>query len=275
MAVYQGAGLVGSMLGLMIVGVLADKVGWRRALIYASLPGMVLAILALILREPPRGGFDHAPTRGQAWLPAVGILLRSPTYLMLVAAITCVSLGFTTLGAWGPSFFVRSFGLSLSAVGLYFGLAFGFSAAVGTFLGGYLTSRLVARDRRWEFWSPALAYGLATPLYEMALRAPSAGAGFLLFGLASFVAFLGYGPTMSLYHVVAPPQVRATAVAVGACSAGIVGSFGGPVAVGALTDHLTPALGRHALQGALSVMFLVFLAPAALYALAGRRAAAA
>ena len=189
-----------------------------------------------------------------------------------MAAITWVSLGFTTIGAWGPTYFVRSFHLSLSTVGFLFGLSFGLSAAAGTFIGGYVASRLAARNRRWEFWVPAIAYALAVPLYEAALAAPAPGLAFGLVALASFTAFLGYGPTMSLYHVVAPPAVRATAVSIGACSAGLIGAFGGPVAVGLLTDALTPNLGHYALRGALSVLMLGFLVPAVLYGLAGRMA---
>ncbi|MDP1632722.1 MAG: MFS transporter [Caulobacter sp.] len=272
MAIFQGSGLLGSMLGLMIVGVLADRLGWRLALITASLVGLLLAPVVLFLREPPRGRFDSAQSATQSWPNALGVLLRSPVYLLLVAAITWVSLGFTSIGAWGPSFFVRSFDLSLSTVGLLFGLSFGLSAAAGTFIGGYATSRLTARNRRWEFWVPAGAYALAVPLYEAALHVPTATGAFSLVALASFTAFLGYGPTMSLYHVVAPPAVRATAVAIGACTAGLIGAFGGPVAVGLLTDALTPTLGADALRGALSVLMLGFLVPAALYALAGRMA---
>ncbi|MFZ4604934.1 MAG: spinster family MFS transporter [Caulobacter sp.] len=272
MAIYQGSGLLGSMLGLMIVGVLADRLGWRLALITASLAGLLLAPVVLLLREPPRGRFDPVQATEQSWFTALGVLLRSPVYLLLVVAITWVSLGFTSIGAWGPSFFVRSFDLSLSTVGLLFGLSFGLSAAAGTFIGGYATSRLAVRNRRWEFWVPAGAYGLAVPLYEAALHVPTAAAAFSLVALASFTAFLGYGPTMSLYHVVAPPAVRATAVAIGACTAGLIGAFGGPVAVGLLTDALTPSLGPDALRGALSVLMLGFLVPAALYALSGRMA---
>lgn len=119
---------------------------------------------------------------------------------------------------------------------------------------------------------PAGAYALAVPLYEAALLAPSANLAFALVGAASFAAFLGYGPTMSLYNVVAPPAVRATAVAIGACSASLIGAFGGPVVVGAIADALTPRLGEEALRGALALLMLGFLVPAILYAVAGRLA---
>lgn len=273
MAVYQGSGLLGAMLGLMIVGVLADHVGWRLSLIYASLPGLLLAPVAWLLREPQRGRFDSAERNEQSWGSALLELSRSRVYLTLLVAITCVSLGFSTLGAWGPSFFVRQHGLSLSTVGVFFGLSFGLSAAAGTFIGGYVTSRLVARNGKWEFWVPAAAYGFAVPLYELAFNAHSADMAFVFTGAASFTAFLGYGPTMSLYHVVAPPAARATAVSVGACVAGIAGAFSGPVAIGVLTDALTPRFGQDALRIALELLVLCFLVPAALYALAGRKLA--
>ena len=117
---------------------------------------------------------------------------------------------------------------------------------------------------------PAAAYGLAVPLYELAFNAQSADMAFLLTGVASFTAFLGYGPTMSLYHVVVPPAARATAVSVGACIAGIAGSFAGPVAIGALTDVLTPRFGQDSLRIALELLVLCFLIPAGLYLVAAR-----
>ena len=270
MSIFQGAGLVGSMLGLMVVGMLADQVGWRMALIYASLPGFLLAPLALWLREPKRGGQDVSGKTELAWLPAVRLLVRSPAYLMLLVAITCLSLGFSTIGSWGPTYFIRAFQLSLTEVGFMFGLAFGMSAAAGTFLGGFVTSKLVARNRNWEFWVPSAACALAVPLFQLALAATTVTLGFVLVGVASFVAFFCYGPIMSVYHIVSPPAARATAVAAGACLAGIIGSFGGPLAVGWLTDAFRPEHGDDALRYALSLVMLVLLVPAALYALAGR-----
>lgn len=270
MAVFQGSGLVGSMLGLMVVGMLADQVGWRMALIYASLPGFVLVPIALWLREPRRGGQETSGKVELAWLPAVGVLVRSPAYLMLLGAITCLSLGFSTIGSWGPTYFIRAYGLSLTEVGLLFGMAFGMSAAVGTFLGGFVTSKLVARNRHWEFWVPSAACALSVPLFQIALAATTANMGFLLIGLACFVAFFCYGPIMSIYHIVSPPAARATAVAAGACLAGIIGSFGGPFAVGWLTDFFRPDHGDDALRYALSIVMLVLLVPAGLYAFAGR-----
>src|SRR5471032_1959510 len=65
MAIFFCAIPVGSALGYVVGGLVDKHYGWRAAFFVAGVPGLLLAALCLLLRDPPRGAQDtggaHAP----------------------------------------------------------------------------------------------------------------------------------------------------------------------------------------------------------------------
>ena len=60
MAIFFCAIPVGSALGYVVGGLVDKHYGWRAAFFVAGIPGLMLAALCLLLRDPPRGIQDHA-----------------------------------------------------------------------------------------------------------------------------------------------------------------------------------------------------------------------
>src|SRR5271165_4650130 len=69
MAIFFCAIPVGSALGFVVGGLIDVHFGWRAAFFVAGVPGLILAVLCLGLRDPPRGSQDRdspeAPESGQ------------------------------------------------------------------------------------------------------------------------------------------------------------------------------------------------------------------
>ena len=66
MAIFFCAIPVGSALGYVVGGLVDKHYGWRAAFFVAGVPGLLLAALCLLLRDPPRGIQDQAAGAGCA-----------------------------------------------------------------------------------------------------------------------------------------------------------------------------------------------------------------
>ncbi|MBL8772980.1 MAG: MFS transporter [Phenylobacterium sp.] len=271
-SVFQAGGLAGLSGGLILTGLLADQLGWRAALFAVGLAGVPLAlIIALTLREPARQGHD-APASTEPAGAALRALLGRPALRHLVLALSVGAFATYGLTQWIPAFFIRVHGLSLTQIGLWSGTASGVGGILGVMLGGWLATRLIPRDPRWELWLPAIAYGGSAPLYAAVFLAPSP---FLAIGIklaATFLAASGGGVALSAIQSFAEPHRRATAVSLTLFLSSLLGLGLGPWLVGVASDALAPALGRESLRYALLISTAALLWAGLHFLLSARRA---
>jgi MFS family permease len=272
--VFQASGSLGMMCGLMIGGMIAERAGWRWALMLIGAPGVLVAILVwLTVREPVRGSLEPelvAPQIAPRWREAIGTLLRRPTYVQLVIAWSLGVFTVSGIQQWVPSFFIRSHHLSIAQVGHTYGLNVGLGGFLGTIAGAFLASKMVARDRRWELWIPALSFGVCAPLYAIMFLVPSSQVSMgIVFVVAAF-ASLGQGPGLACIQSVAEPHLRATAISIVLFSASLIGQGGGPFVVGALSDWLALRYGDQSLRIALIASTPIILWASIHFALASR-----
>src|SRR5277367_4496901 len=97
MAIFFCAIPVGSALGYVVGGLVDKTYGWRAAFFVAGIPGLLLAALCLLLRDPPRGGQDagvapavepvpkaSAASIGKDTWAAYGRLIHNKPYVLTV-----------------------------------------------------------------------------------------------------------------------------------------------------------------------------------------------
>lgn len=250
---FQAGGLAGLSAGLMLTGILADHFGWRIALMVVGLSGAPLALLILAtLREPPRRGHVATATQ-EPGLVAVAALLKRPALLHLVLALSIGGFGTYGISQWLATFFIRVHGLSLTQIGVWSGVSSGVGGVLGVLAGGVIATRLLARDRRWELWIPAIAYGGSAPLYALVFLSPSP---WFAIGVKFFAALLsasGGGVALSAIQSFAEPNRRATAIALVLFLSALLGLGLGPLAVGMMSDAFAPILGKESLRYALLI----------------------
>jgi predicted MFS family arabinose efflux permease len=251
---------VGSLLGMVIGGVLADILGWREAFLVVGLPGIVLALALWFVLKDPRRAEAAAQLRGEsqaAALPldqAVAEIMRSRAFVLLVcagSAASFLSYGKTT---WTTIFFQRTHDLTPGEVGLLFGLLGGAAGIFGTWAGGYLADRFGAANRRHMLSAPAIGMALAVPLAIAAYQAPSWPLALALLFLPTVFNSLYYGPTYSAAQGLVPVKARAIAAATLLFFQNLIGLGLGPLFFGMLSDWLQPVYGadsvRYVLYGA-------------------------
>ncbi len=251
---------VGTLLGMVIGGTLADFVGWREAFLIVGLPGVALALVVWFVLKDPRRSDAQMILRNQnqpAALPlkdALRLVMSSRAFVLLLfagSAASFLSYGKTT---WTTIFFQRTHDLTPGEVGLWFGIVGGVGGILGTMLGGYLADRFGAKNRRHVLSAPAIGMALAVPLALLAYNSPSWPMALaLLFAPTVFNSFY-YGPTYSAAQGLVPIRARAIAAATLLFFQNLIGLGLGPLFFGMLSDLLQPAYGaesvRYVLYGA-------------------------
>lgn len=256
---------IGTLLGMIIGGQLADAVGWRRAFVVVGLPGVALALVVVwLLKEPRRaaasaGIAPRTPISSRAALSAI-FGSRALVLLMIAASLAAfLSYGKTT---WATIFFQRTHGLSPGQVGLYFGLVNGLSAILGTWLGGKIADRWGATNRRHVLTAPAVGLALAAPLAYFGYSAGTWQAALVILVLPTLLNSLYYGPTYSAVQGLVAPQARAMAAAVLLFFQNLIGLGLGPLFFGMLSDVLKPEFGEDSVQIVLYSAAFLGLIPA-------------
>jgi predicted MFS family arabinose efflux permease len=229
---------VGIFIGLGVGGWLSEQVGWRWTFVLFGAPGILLVLLTLFtLREPERLRSPAEDSEGaQSFMHVTGRLLALPTYRHLVlgfASATFVTFGFAQ---WLPTFYSRTFDLSVSTIGLITGLALGGGMTIGAVLGGLIANRLMVRDMRWGLWISIIGLGASMPLMLVILFAPDYRVAFAAHLCQATIGGLSLGPLLASIQAVVRSTERAMAQSLNGFLTSLIGFGGGPAFVGYLSD---------------------------------------
>ncbi|MFM5923379.1 MAG: spinster family MFS transporter [Novosphingobium sp.] len=267
MAFYALGIPIGSLLGMMIGGVLADTLGWRKAFMIVGMPGVILA-LCVILLVKDRSRIvrsDHTQVQGEGVFAAMAELLRSPAYVTLLAAAAASAFLSYGKSTWTTIFFQRSHGLSPGEVGFWFGLWGGVAGIFGTWLGGWLANRFGKVDRRHVVTAPAIGMALAVPMAILSYQASDWRIALALLMVPTVLNSLYYGPVYSSAQGLVPLRHRATASALLLFGQNLIGLGLGPLFFGMLSDWLKPQFGEDSVRYVLYGAATLGLVPALLF----------
>ena len=254
LAIYSLGVPIGSMLGAFLGGKLALAYGWRTAFFVVGAPGIVLAILMLLLvREPKRGGLDAFVDGATEHPPAPPLLSAITGFfgnrtLVLTAVSSAMSafVGYAGL-VWNPQFLEGVKGMAAADVATYYALALGVTGVIGTVVSGWLVDKLGHKDRRWFAWVPAIAFTLSIPFWFGLIWAPTWQIA-MLFLLGPMLMNQAYlAPALTVAQNAVAPAQRTMTGAILLFVLNLVGLGVGPVYVGFIADKMEPAHGDQAL----------------------------
>jgi predicted MFS family arabinose efflux permease len=231
---------MGSMLGALLAGFIAERWGWRVAFFSFGIPGMLVAALVWFgLKEPPRGLADGSPpARGP--IPSLGRVLNHlwtvPSLRSVVLGAAVCSIGVQGVAQFMMFYFMRQHQLPVSTASILFGLVSGIALSVGMLMGGLGTDRASARDVRWWVIAPAIVGLLTTLVFIAGFQSTTLKVSVLLIGLGCCGAMIHYGPTVGLIQNLTPVNMRTSASAVFAMLYALIGTGLGPTFVGLASD---------------------------------------
>lgn len=268
-SIFQAGGRLGVALGMAGAGIVGQYLGWRVALAVVGAAGLPAALLvAWSLRGVDRPQQSKAIEVRKVSLTTI---LRFPGFVPLIAAISLTSFANYGISQWVPAFFVRSYGASLGAVGVWIGLSSGFGGLAGTLAGGVAAGHLVKRHPNWDLWLPAIANTLAVPLFVAGFLSPTIALATGCYFAATLVMTVGGGVALAAFQRFTETEHRATANALMLMISALTGVGLGPVAVGFASDLMNARFGVESLRWALVVASLTLVAASYFYVMAGQR----
>ena len=264
LSLFYAALPVGSALGFTLGGAIGEHHGWRNAFFVAGVPGLVLGLLALWMREPARGGADEHRfgAEGVSLAVILGTLARTRSYLVNTAGYTAATFAMGGLAAWWPTFLYRVRGVPLDRAGFLFGATLVVAGFLGTLAGGWLGDRIHARNRGGYFLASGIGLLLATPAGLVAVLGGAPALYWSATFLALFFLFFNTGPLNAAICNVVPPTMRASAIAVNVLAIHMLGDAISPWLIGKVSDASDLGTGIVLNCGAIALAGLILVAGA-------------
>jgi MFS transporter, Spinster family, sphingosine-1-phosphate transporter len=236
MSIFFCAIPVGSALGYVVGGIMDEHFGWRMAFFIAGVPGVILALLCLGLRDPPRGSQDEAvkaePRAATRPIAHYLALLKNRPYMLTIAGYAAYTFALGGLAYWMPTFLERIRHVPEKSATFDFGLIVVVTGLVGTFAGGWLGDFCTRYSQRAYLWISAGATLAAAPFAWIALTVASPRTYLACMVTAQFLMFLSTGPiNATIVNLVSPTQ-RASANALGVLSIHLLGDVPSPLLIG-------------------------------------------
>jgi MFS transporter, Spinster family, sphingosine-1-phosphate transporter len=235
MGIFYLAIPVGTGLGYLLGGLMAPKYGWRVPFYVGAAPGIILALLMLLIPEPPLGQFDDALHKAPERDTLKG-LARNPAFLTATLGMAMMTFALGGLQVWMPTFLHRVHGYTLGQAGLLFGLSTMVNGLVASVLGGWISDRLLRRTPGAHYLTSAVSLGLGIPAMCVALFASG---NLMIAGIfmAEFLLLLNTGPLNAAIINSVGPHVRAMALAVNIFIFHLLGDVPSAPLIGYLSDH--------------------------------------
>jgi MFS family permease len=251
--VYQMGTYLGGALALLAGGLIAGLVppsgwiavpllgmlkGWHVVFLALGIPGLLLAAVVLLIREPTR----HGPTANMGAVPFSALLSHVGSRKL---AYFGVGLGFALMilvgngtGAWIPAFFVRKFGWTIAEIGMRYGLVVLLCGSAGALLGGLCASWFERRGYlRGNLSVSLLGFVALVPLTITFPLVASAGLALGLIGAMNFFAGFNLGGGLATLLDLTPNRMRALVSAGYVLLINLIGGALGPTIVALITDY--------------------------------------
>jgi len=213
--IHSLANIGGAAVAAVLGGVIAQVFGWRTAFFVLTIPTVAAILIALRLREPPRGRFEVTET------PAAPPLRQTIRRLWAIRSLRYqwIGLAYTTgstlgIGVLVPFFLEEDFGVEPGLRGVLIGVGTAISAVavlIGTAVAQNRINERPSEGLRLLCFS-GIAAGVA--LFGMAVAPSLALIVLFLWIIMAIFAFVAPG-LLSITAIVSPPEIRSSAFALG------------------------------------------------------------
>ncbi len=240
LGVYAMGVTLGTMFANLIGGWVTDAFDWRAAFFVVGLPGLLLAaVFKLTVKEPPRGYTDPTSTQSKdqvTFREAISELMTKPAFWLMTGGATVAAFCGYGISSFQSIFLVRAHEITAGEAAIWINAPVSLSSAIGTFVTGWLATKLYKKHPGAIAWLPAAGLALSVPFYVFAFTTQNllyAAIGLIIAG------FVKYGYLAAQYTIgqgVVSMRVRATATAVLLFVANLIGYGFGPLFIGAISD---------------------------------------
>ncbi|MEO6918413.1 MAG: MFS transporter [Collimonas sp.] len=239
-ALFAAASL-GSVFGVVLGGVIAAKWGWKAAFGVVGVPGLVLALLYLLVRDYKTVALTPKLNQvtqsiGGTLKHIFNTLARTPTLRWICIGQAMQVLVVSAIWSWLPSYLNRFHGMAPDQAGKQAALVI-LAGAFGGFLWGVVIDRLSIRRPHSKLPMLSLLCLVSLVILTYAFNAPLAGPAQLKLIIAGgFFMTCSVGVVVGVLMDVVHPGLRSTGAAVLSLFQNLLGLAVGPFLVGVLSD---------------------------------------
>lgn len=239
--------MLGLPLGLfgayVLSGIIGEAWGWRAAFLVACVPGLLLAVLMLFVKEPLRGAIGPRLEMKSDLRSAYWSVLRIPTLWWIVLSGMLFNFNTYAVNTFQTAFLQRFHELGLRDANNISAVSLGLAGIVGLLIGGWLGDRLHVKRSNGRLLLAAVCMSISAPCVFTALQQPKGSIAVfaLLMGASSSMTFVYYSTVYSAIQDVVHPRLRGTAVSLYFFAMYVLGASFGTTIMGALSDHFANA----------------------------------
>jgi MFS family permease len=221
-------------------GMIAKQYGWQWTFFVAFVPGVILAFLALRIREPQRGASEAVKVAETAsgespYRRVLGV----PTMWWIIISGALHNFNAYAVNAWTPAYLQRYHGMDIAGANRIAAYVLGAVGVIGLLGGGVAADWVRKRRENGRMLLAALALLVSTPCVYLAYAQPKGSVTTLMAFMAVgwMLIYVYYVTVYSAIQDVVEPGLRATAMALYFFAMYLLGGAFGPLIVGALSDH--------------------------------------
>lgn len=227
---------VGCALSFFFTGPIAQKFGWRAAMVVAAAPALLLVPLLLMLHEPARGAAEKHPPPADAG--SIWAVLRVPTFWWITLSGALVNFILYSIGVFFPAFFGRIHHMNVARAGIMTGIVYAIGGILGGSVAGIWGDRIVRRNRSGRMKIAAIAALLAVPVSYFGIHQ---GLGSIALALPLLTAAYGllnmyYGLVYASIQDIVSPALRGTSMSIYFLVMYLGGASWGTLIIGKMSD---------------------------------------
>lgn len=250
LALVIGATIIAGALrsGPLFLPLIGEIRPWQTVFLIIGLPGLLVAALALSLREPRRTGTLHHRIAADGTASVGAVPLRDVMAYLRTNARAFVGInlfmGFSAVAgygvaAWVPSMFIRRHGWSAVEIGHTYGLLLLTFGTAGVLCGGWLGDVMTRRQGAAGRLRAAVAVKLLTiPFIFAYTLIPDGRTALFPLAAAVFLPTFLNGLSPAILQQMVPNQMRGTAISISLLVINLLGLGLGPTLIALLNDHV-------------------------------------
>jgi MFS family permease len=230
---------IGSALGVTMGGIIASTIGWKHAFGLVALPGLIVAILFLFVKDYKTVDLSVVnKANKKIKMEAKDMLsefITKPSLILTYFGMAAVVFVTTAMIVWLPKYFETVRGINPKSAGSLAGAVM-LLALIGAPLGGTLIDRWRKIQNRARLLFPAITTMISAILLFVGFT--------MLKGLPQLIIFFCFGIIIMMFVAgaaavtqdVIHPGLRATSYAVAVAVQNLLGSFTAPIILGRISD---------------------------------------